>query len=307
MTQSRRDLLKLAAAGLAGAALSPVPLRAATTSAPSGAAPAPPASRRFGAQLYTVRDQVAKDPAATLRAIKEIGYREVEVLQQTMDVVLPIARSLDLAPVAVHIDPALVLDGAQPAVPTRLAEVAARSRDAGAGYLVLAWIPFERRPAGAAGYKELGAALNRAGEAAKRAGLQFAYHNHAFEFQEVEPSRRALDVIVASTDPALVALELDVFWVAVTGADPVAVLRQHSGRVALVHLKDKAAGVGPALREDQVPRTAFAEVGSGTLDFRAIVAAADAAGAKHYFVEQDHTAGDPIASLRKSYEHLSRL
>jgi sugar phosphate isomerase/epimerase len=295
---TRRDVLKLAAAGVAGAVASP-------SSILSAAAAAGP--RRFGAQLYTVRDVIGRDPAATLRAIAEAGYREVEVLQPGFDKVVTLSRAAGLDPVAVHLDPALVLDGTEPAVAARLAEFAARARDAGTRYLVLAWIPPARRPTGAAGYTALGASLNRAGEAAKRAGLGFAYHNHAFEFQPVEGDRRALDVIAASSDAALVKFELDVFWVAVTGADPVAVIRQHTGRVGLLHLKDKAEGVGPVLREDQVPRTAFVEVGAGTLDFRAILAAADGAGVQHFVVEQDHTPGDPVASLRKSYQYLSAL
>jgi len=296
--QTRRDVLRLTAAAVAGAAVSPSTLFA------SGAVAG---SRRLGAQLYTVRDQIAKDPAATLRAIAEIGYREIEVLQPTLDTVVPIARALDLAPVAMHIDPALVLDAGTPAAEKGLAVVSGQARAAGVRYLVLAWIPPERRPGSSAGYRALGASLNRAGEQAARAGLTFGYHNHAFEFQTFDENRRALDLIVESTDPALVKLELDVFWVAVTGADPVAVIRQHAGRIALMHLKDKKHGVGPALREDQVPRTAFAEVGAGTLDFRAILAAADAAGVQHFIVEQDHTEGDPIASLRRSYTHLKTL
>ena len=99
---------------------------------------------------------------------------------------------------------------------------------------------------------------------------------------------------------------MDAFWVSVAGHDPVAMLQKLSGRVPLLHCKDKASGT-EVMYKETVPRTAFKEVGSGSLDFRAILKAADAAGVEHYFVEQDHTPGDPIASLRKSYEYLQSI
>src|SRR4051812_9132509 len=83
--------------------------------------------------------------------------------------------------------------------------------------------------------------------------------------------------------------------------------RSTQGRVALVHLKDKAAGVPAETNEAKVAATTFKEVGSGSLDFRAILKAADAAGVEHYFVEQDQTPGDPVASLKKSYDYLQQL
>jgi sugar phosphate isomerase/epimerase len=291
-------MLSLSVAGGLGLALAPRASRVASAQS---------AGRRWGVQLYTVRDQIERDPASTLKAIAEIGFRELEVLQETLSSVGPLASSLGLSPVSLHIDPTFVLDAGSSDASKGLSEVVDRAKAFGVRYLVMAWIPFERRPAGAEGYRQLGVRLNRVGEEAARAGMQLAYHNHAFEFQAVDGDRRAIDVLLSATDPSLVKLELDAFWVSVTGADPVELIRRLSGRIALMHLKDKANGVGPLLREDLVPRTAFAEVGSGSLDFRAILEAADAAGVSHYFVEQDHTPGDPIDSLRKSFAHLRSL
>ena len=107
--------------------------------------------------------------------------------------------------------------------------------------------------------------------------------------------------------PKLVGLELDVFWVSVGGNDPVEMLKQNADRVPLVHLKDKAKGAPVLYEEAKVTPQTFKEVGSGSLDFAAILKAAAAAGAKHYFVEQDQTSGDPLDSLRQSYQHLSKL
>lgn len=262
--------------------------------------------RPIGVQLYTVRDQIARDPEGTLKAIAEIGYRELEIIQNTLPTVVPIAKKLGLVPVSVHLDPALVL-GDPTANRAKLDAVLNDIAASGAKFAVMAWIPPEQRPTGGDGFAQLGTTLNAVAGRAQASGLRFAYHNHAFEFAPLQDGRRALDALMAATDPASVKLELDAFWSAVAGASPVDVLREYSGRVALMHLKDPAPGVGPLFREDQVPRDAFREVGSGSLDFAAILSAAESAGVEHYFVEQDVTGGSPVESLRKSFEYLRSL
>ena len=99
---------------------------------------------------------------------------------------------------------------------------------------------------------------------------------------------------------------MDLFWVCVAGNDPVEMLHKMKGRVPLVHLKDKAEGT-PVLYKESVEKTAFKEVGSGVLDWKKVLVAAASAGVQHYFVEQDQTPGDPIESLKKSYQYLSTL
>ena len=140
---------------------------------------------------------------------------------------------------------------------------------------------------------------------AREAGLAFCYHNHAFEFQPLEGST-PFQVLMDSTDPKLVALEMDVFWVSVAGHDPVALLGELSGRVALLHVKDKARGT-PVVYNESVPRNAFKEAGNGVIDWPKVLHAASAAGVQHYFVEQDQTPGDPLESLRQSFAFLSKL
>jgi sugar phosphate isomerase/epimerase len=154
-------------------------------------------------------------------------------------------------------------------------------------------------------YKQLADKMNSAGLQSRAAGLKFCYHNHAFEFRG-EHGQRPIDILLERLDKKTVGLELDVFWVSIAGNDPVQLLKQNAGRVPLVHLKDKAKGA-PVVYEEGVPPQTFKEVGAGELDFAAILKAAAAAGAKHYFVEQDQTPGDPVASLKQSYEYLRRL
>ena len=163
------------------------------------------------------------------------------------------------------------------------------------------------RGGGAPYYLQLADRLNTVGEQVKKAGLQLCYHNHGFEFEPLADGRRPLDVLMGAVKPELVKLELDVFWVSLTGADPVALIQQYSGRIPLLHLKDKAKTAPTETQESKVPPTTFTPVGAGAVDFPAVLKAATAAGVEHFFVEQDHAQGDPLAALKQSYQYLRTL
>ena len=177
-------------------------------------------------------------------------------------------------------------------------------KEHGFSYAVFPYVQISDR-GGLDKIRALAEKLNKAGEKCHAAGLTFCYHNHAFEFQPTEGTT-PFDVLVESLDPKLVGLELDVFWVSVAGHDPVETLKKLSGRVHLVHLKDKAQGT-PVMYKESVPASAFKEVGSGVIEWPAVLSAAKAAGVAHYFVEQDQTPGDPLESLRQSFTYVSKL
>jgi sugar phosphate isomerase/epimerase len=153
--------------------------------------------------------------------------------------------------------------------------------------------------------RKLADTLNRAGEVCRKNGLRLAYHNHAFEF---EPAGQGtlLDVLMQTADPKLVSLELDIMWSQVAGVDPVSVLKKYGKRVTLMHVKNVSKGVGPQYNE-KVAREAFKEAGNGVIDIASVLKAARKSGVQHFFVEQDQTPGDPLASLRESYQYLERL
>jgi sugar phosphate isomerase/epimerase len=109
-----------------------------------------------------------------------------------------------------------------------------------------------------------------------------------------------------TTDPKLVSLELDVMWAHVGGVDPVSILQQYGSRIPLVHLKNVAPSVQTRYNEE-IPDNAFRELGNGVVDIPAVLRAAKQAGVKHYFVEQDQTPGDPLQSLRQSFQYLEGL
>jgi sugar phosphate isomerase/epimerase len=113
-----------------------------------------------------------------------------------------------------------------------------------------------------------------------------------------------LEVMLKETQKSLVSLELDIFWVSVAGHKPIEVMKKHADRIALLHLKDKAADV-PVQYNEKVQASAFKEVGHGTIDIPRVLAEARHTNVKNYFVEQDQTPGDPLESLKESFQYLS--
>lgn len=283
ITLSRRQLLYAAAAAA-------LPLRSASAATLS----------TIGVQLYTVRDVILKQPAETLKAIDEIGYREAEVVAATLERIWPDLQKTRLKPVSAHVDSALFKPENQEKFQATIADLKTK----GFSYAVYPYVPPAQRH-GEDTFKELADTLNRAGAECKKAGLRLCYHNHAFEFQNYG-SKFGLEIMMDALDKSVAALEMDVFWVSVGGHDPAELLKKYSGRVDLLHVKDKAQGTAVQYNEG-VARTAFKEAGKGTLDWKVILKAAHAAGVKHYFVEQDQTPGNPIESLKTSFDYLHSL
>jgi sugar phosphate isomerase/epimerase len=246
---------------------------------------------RVGVQLYTVRDLAQQDFEGTLSRIGAIGFREVEFFD------VEHAGYHGHAPAQVR----AILDHAGLTAPsahvgfgaleTGWEATAQTARQVGHQFLVCAWIPEERRSTLDA-WKHIGATLNRAGSVCKDAGIQFAYHNHDFEFATLE-GKIPYDLLLETTDPALVKLELDLFWIIFAGKDPLAYFSRAPGRFPLVHVKDMRRKPAP----DASAETVMADVGKGSIDWKGIFGQSRAAGIQHYFVEHDQPA-DPLASIR---------
>lgn len=276
------------------------------------------AVRNIGVQLYTLREVLPKKPAETLQALAAIGYKEVEVIRPDLSQIGPLSKRAGLKAVSLHIEAPLVTgkwDAWSNAVPSTpppmlssgydLSRAIDDARKHGIEYMVVAYL-FPQERGGLDFYRQFADQMNRAGEQCRKAGLKLCYHNHAFEFEQMEGTT-PLDVLMERFDKRFVDLELDVFWVSIAGSDPAQLIKKYSGRVPLLHLKDKAKGAAQQTQEAKVPRTAFTEVGNGELDFPAILRAASDAGTKHYFVEQDQTPGDPLRSLEQSFSYLKKL
>ena len=154
--------------------------------------------------------------------------------------------------------------------------------------------------------KTLAQRANRAGEACRKANIQLCYHHHSFEFAKISGGQTGWDVFVQEFDPKLVKFEIDVFWAAIGGNDPVETIKSLKGRVAQLHLKDLLKGTPTIYDESKVPKEAFKEVGNGIIDWPAVLAAGEAAGVAQCHVEQDQSP-DPIVSIGQSMKNLKAL
>lgn len=252
----------------------------------------------IGCQLYTLRNVLPKSPLETLKALESLGYREVEAVGGGLDKIWEALKQTKLKPVSVHLDTALFQDKIA-ALPAALDDMKAK----GFRYVVCPYVPPGPQRS-VESMKKLGESLNKAGGMARRSGMMLCYHNHAFEFAP-QGKTTILENLMAETDKKLVGLELDVMWAQVAGVPPAELLAKYAGRVPLVHLKNVAAV--EQRYDERVPREAFREVGNGTIDIAAVLRAARKSGVKHFFVEQDQTPGDPLASLKQSFEYLKGL
>ena len=296
---TRRGFLWTAGAGLASAACGG-PSPAPETSAPPAAAFSAP----LGVELYTVRRQLPDHAEETLKRLADIGFVEIEQQWNSVKTMLPLLNSVGLHPISIAIDPAVVTGNGPGADIESLDEIAAQAKEAGAEYLMFPYVSGDERDH-LDFYRAFCDQFNRAGETADKHGLRLCYHNHAFEFEPLG-EQSPYDVMIERFDPQVAHFEVDVFWVSITGHDPVDVLRRLKGRVPLVHLKDMAKGAETRYDENVAPED-FTEVGNGAIDFAAILRQAPDTGVEHYFVEQDHTPGDPVESLRQSYDYLRGL
>jgi sugar phosphate isomerase/epimerase len=239
----------------------------------------------LGVQLYTVRALMEASVPLTLEQVARVGYTEVEFAGYFGVRPSQLRRWLDdfgLTAPAAHVS---LLDG-------NLEQIFDAASELGHRYLIQAALPLlERRSLDA--YRRVAASLNQAGEAARKRELAVGYHNHDFEFRPLG-GMVPYDVLLAETDPALVWMEMDLYWISKAERDPLRYFAAHPARFRLCHLKDIDR------------RGKMTEVGSGTLDLRGILAQRQKAGLRHFFVEHDHPR-DPMASVQASYNYLDTL
>src|SRR4051812_27116349 len=254
-------------------------------SAPNGKFPI----TSVGLQLYTVRTILEKDPVGGIQQVAAAGYHLVETAGLYGKTAAEIRALFDANGIRTpsgHYS----IDDLEKTPDT----VFATAKTLGQEFVTLNWLaPDLRTQEFYAGFP---ARLNKIGAAAKAAGLQFAYHNHDFEFETFGGSTAVLDRLVTSTDPALVNFELDAYWVYKAGSDPRHYVEKYPGRFVMIHLKDST----PA------PAQAMADVGKGVIDFGALLASARTRGLRYAFVERDDTQ-DPIATIRSSRDFLTTL
>jgi sugar phosphate isomerase/epimerase len=241
-----------------------------------------PLGRPVGIQLYTVNGPMQEDPAGTLKKLGEIGFGEVESAGFGKLSAKQFRRLLD--------DAGLVCPSAH--LQFDINNLGSAFEDAhalGAKYAASGSLPAAASPRRGMSLdeaKRTAEFANRIGEAAKRAGLQYAYHNHDAEFADQGGGAFGYDVLLRETDPELVKFEIDCGWMIFAGRNPIDYFKKHPNRFPMIHVKDFLAGrdKGPA---GGVAEMRGAELGHGLVDYRPIFAAAKKAGLQHYFAEQE--------------------
>lgn len=267
----RRTFLKVA--GATAAAASITPFGSAFAGAPS----------KVGLGLYTVRTEMAKSVSETLMAIGALGYGEVEFAGyygHSAKEIKPMLADAGLSTPSAHL-PLDVFENSFDAAMDFAEELGQR-------YLILPWLQQHDRTLDK--YKAIFDLLNVTGEKAKARGMTVAYHNHEFEFFNVD-GEQPYELLLERTDPSLVKLQLDLYWLNVAGVDPLSLVERFPGRVPLVHVKDRNAS------GDMV------DVGAGTVDFARMFKASQKAGLQHYMVEHDNPV-QPFSTIEASIQYL---
>jgi sugar phosphate isomerase/epimerase len=240
-------------------------------------------------QLYTVREETARDMPGTLRRISEIGYPAVEFAGfggETAEDLRNILDDLGLRASGAHVpfdswetDPEAVITD---------------MHTLGCAHAILPIAPPDQHRDETA-VASLAGSFNRWGDLCRQEGVTFSYHNHDFEFAPLDGTTM-WEILVRETDPELVYFELDLYWVRYGGADPETLLRDVADRVSLVHVKDMAS-------DDQ---RSDLPVGEGIMPWTSLLEAADAAEVEWYVAEQDNPK-DALEDVRISLQSMREL
>jgi sugar phosphate isomerase/epimerase len=258
----------------------------------------------IGLQLYTVRDQMAADPLATLAKVAQIGFNSVENATYTgtekfygmdADTYKKVLANNGLMATSGHYRLGEEMVKGAPENGTLLHDWQKAVDDAaavGLKYMVCAYLSAQERGT-LDHYKQLADIFNKSAEVCKKSGIQFCYHNHDFEFQN-QDGVFPYDILLDKTDKDLVKMEIDLYWIKKAGQDPLALFQKHPGRFPLWHIKDMSKTA------DQT----FTEVGNGIIDFKTIFQHKQEAGMKYFFVEQDKCPGSPYDSITQSIKFI---
>lgn len=288
---SRRKFLAQAGLLSAGALIAPQLLSAKASS-----------SKIVGLQLYSLREQLPKDVKGVIAKVAAAGYKNVETFGYSkkngfwgLDAKafsdLLKANGLSTASGHFGMDQYFVEGKTDD-----LESYIEAANITGMSYVIVPSINGEVLKS-ADDFKAVAEKMNKAAELCKKSGLKLGYHNHNFEWKPID-NTTFYDVLLKETDPELVHMEMDIYWVVRAGQDPVKLFEAHPGRFALCHLKDM----------DKTNHNLNTEIGKGTIDFKTILSNAKLAGLKHFIVEQENYINiDPYISITESAAYVKNV
>ncbi len=284
----RKEFLKLSGSAVLGLALSSC--KGATASTGNGSI------KNLGIQLYTLRDDLPKNPRGVLKQLASFGYKEIESYEGAEGMFWGMGNTgfknymdeLGMKIVSSHCDYKKDFD-------KKAAEAAA----IGMSYLICPWIG---RQKALDDYKRIADEFNTAAEICRKNGIRFAYHNHDYSFR-LQNGQHPQDILMQHANHANMDFEMDIYWVVSAEQDPVAWLRKYPNRFRLCHIKDRKKGIAPKSGEPNLSCI----VGAGSIHFASILKEAKKYGMKHYILEQEAYEKAPIECVKEGADYLTNL
>lgn len=249
----------------------------------------------YGLQLYTLRDDLPKDPKGVLKQVAGFGFKELEGYEGDKGMFWGMGHKdfkkyldeLGITMVSSHCD-----------INKDFERKAAQAAEVGMKYLISPYIGPQKT---LDEYKKFADAFNKHGETCKKNGIRFAYHNHGYTFVDTE-GQLPQDILMQSTDPALVDFEMDIYWVVTAGADPEAWMKKYPNRFTLCHVKDRLKTAAATEQE------ASCDLGTGSIDFARVLRTATDNGMKHFIMEQErYDNSSPLKSAEAGSRYLKSL
>ena len=251
--------------------------------------------KNFGLQLYTLRDDLPKDPKGILKQVASFGYKQIESYEGNDGMFWGMGHTgfknyldeLGMTIVSSHCD-----------INKDFEKKAAEAAAIGMKYLVCPW----KGPKKSIDeFKKIADEFNQKGEICRKNGIRFAYHNHDYSFKQMN-GQLPQDIMMNGTDASLVDFEMDMYWVATAGEDIETWLKKYKNRFRLCHIKDRSKTPVPDNGENSV------DLGTGIIDFNKILKTAKANGMKYFIVEQEaYPGGSPLNAAKVDAEYMKKL
>ncbi len=257
----------------------------------------------IGLQMWSLREIAKESPLKALDQAKAYGFKEIEAVRpasMSIDEYAAAVKERGFTVVSVHASYEPLTKNPDEAI--------AFAKALGANYITCPWARPGNEPWTVEAAKEIAANFNKIGAACKAAGLQFAYHPHGYEFVAVEGGKvgeTVFDVFARATKPDLVKLQMDVFWVFHAGQSPVKLLEQYGDRWFSLHVKDIRKGAITHLSTGSAAPTDNVAVGTGQIDWKAVLGTAQKVGVKYYIIEDETPA--PLQAIPDSLKYLEGL
>ncbi|MBO3270086.1 MULTISPECIES: sugar phosphate isomerase/epimerase family protein [Hymenobacter] len=244
----------------------------------------------IGLQLYSVRDDMMRDAKGTLSSLAKMGYKEIESANSAKGYYYGLSPK-EMKQLMGSLG--MTLRSGHVGIDNNWQKAVDAAAEAGQQYLVCPSLPTQGQTV--SNYERCADTFNKAAEACRKAGVQFAYHNHNSEFEK-DNGKVLYDVLLEKTDPRLVSMEMDLGWVVVAGYDPFQYFERYPNRFPLWHLKDMKKGEAHST-----------VLGTGRLDVAKLLRSAKKSGMKYFFVEQEEYEGAPLASMQRNIAYLKGL